>query len=256
MNVMKDMGLVKESEPFRRLLCQGMIIKDGAKMSKSKGNIVDPLAIINKYGADVLRLFILFAAPPEVDLEWSDEGIEGAHRFLNRVWRFVKQCKMSKRSKETEDKKMQRKIHQTIKKVTEDIEKFRFNTAIAGIMELLNAAGQSPAKEVLEIIVLLLAPFVPHFCEECWSLLGNKPSIFNHRWPSYNPELIKEKDVLIVIQVDGRLRDKLSIPSGTEEEVVKELVLAREKVQRWLQNRKIEKVIFLPDRLVNIVTSS
>lgn len=257
MMVMKDMGLCKESEPFKRLLCQGMVIKDGAKMSKSKGNIVDPIKIIDKYCADVLRLFVLFAAPPDTDLEWSDEGIEGANRFLNRMWRLVEEFKDSKTHQENlESQRVLRKLHQTIKKVTEDIERFHFNTAIASIMEMVNTISQfkeNCEKEILETVILLLAPFVPHFSEEAWELLGNKPSIFNQSWPKYNPKLVREEEVLIVIQINGRVRDKMVVPSGTIKEDVNKMVLNREKVQKWIANKKIEKIFFVPDKLINIV---
>ncbi len=262
---LKDIGEVKCEEPFVNLLAHGMVVKDGAKISKSKGNIVDPDIIIDRYGADVMRLFMLFAAPPEPDLEWNDEGIEGASRFLNRVWRLVKQYPVSRPARlagkpsiqcpAENDKKIQRKLQQTIKKVTEDLERFHFNTAIASLMEMTNLIGQSPSKEVLEKIILLLAPFVPHFSEECWAVLGNKPSIFGIPWPGYDKDAIREEESLIIVQVDGKLRDRVPVPAGAVEEDVRKIVLAREKVSRWLENRKIANIVFIKDKLLNIVTS-
>ncbi|OIN96533.1 leucine--tRNA ligase [Candidatus Desantisbacteria bacterium CG1_02_38_46] len=252
---LKDIGMVNNEEPFTNLLVHGMVIKDGAKMSKSKGNVVSPDEIIERYGADVLRLFMLFAAPPQPDLEWSDEGIEGANRFLNRVWRLVKQVVESEKCGGQENQRILRKLHHTIKKVTEDIERFHFNTAIASIMELINTVQQSSPirKEILETIVLLLSPFVPHICEEMWESMGNKPSIFNQSWPKYNPELIKEEETLIIIQVNGRVRDKMLVPSGISEEDVRKMVLNREKVRKWTGGKTIENIIFIPDKLINIV---
>lgn len=246
MMVLKDMELVKHSEPFQNLLCQGMVIKDGAKMSKSKGNIVEPVEMINKYGADVLRLFIFFAAPPDTDLEWSNEGIEGSSRFLNKAWRLVRQSTVNSPQSivKEENVKLKRKLHQTIKKVTEDIERFHFNTAIASIMELVNAVTsyQLPVtsktlKEILETITLLLSPFTPHICEELWEQLGNKSSIFNCSWPKYDPELIKEKETLIIIQVNGKLRDKIYIQSEISDEEVKQLVLKRDEYLDYTKNQ-------------------
>jgi len=153
------------------------------------------------------------------------------------------------------DKKIQRKLHQTIKKVTEDLERFHFNTAIASLMEMTNLIGQSPSKEVLEKIILLLAPFVPHFSEECWAVLGNKPSIFGIPWPGYDKDAIREEESLIIVQVDGKLRDRVPVPAGAVEEDVRKIVLAREKVSRWLENRKIANIVFIKDKLLNIVTS-
>ncbi|MDD5166395.1 MAG: leucine--tRNA ligase [Candidatus Omnitrophica bacterium] len=243
----KDLGMIDFSEPFTRLLTQGMVLKEGEVMSKSRGNIVDPDSIIKEYGADTLRLFILFAAPPETELEWDDRGIEGAFRFLNRVWRIQDNLK------DKADAPLIRIMHKTIKKVTEDIESFKFNTAIASIMEFVNAIYQSQAdKEVFSGLLIMLSPFVPHFAEELWQALGNKESIFKARWPEYNPAMLIEANVTIVIQVNGKVRAKIEVPSDTAEARLKELVLADEKLKPWL-NSPIKNFILVPNKLVNIV---
>ncbi|MEK7376995.1 MAG: leucine--tRNA ligase, partial [Candidatus Margulisiibacteriota bacterium] len=204
--VLYDLGLIPVDEPFKNLLTQGMVIKDGAKMSKSKGNVVDPDYIIEKYGADTARVFILFASPPERELEWSDAGVEGSYRFLNRIWRLITNdisvpCTLP-------PVPIRQKLHQTIKGVTEDIERFSFNTAIAKIMELLNELqGSRIDKKTAEIVLLLLSPFAPHIAEELWKQIGNKESILKQNWPSYDPELIKESEIEIPIQVNGKLKD-------------------------------------------------
>ena len=265
--VLKDMGLLEKSEPFQNLLCQGMVIKDGSKMSKSKGNIVDPVKIIEDYGADVIRLFILFAAPPDTDLEWNDDGIEGANRFLNRVWRMVDNHRSQMldagcQSNKEDEMQLKRKLHQTIKKITEDLDRFHFNTAISGIMELVNFISQklpSISKELtgesLKIVVLLLAPFTPHICEELWQLMGNKNSIFNSFWPSYDPQLIKEENATIVVQVNGKVRDRLVVPVGTSLEYAKEKIMKNEKILKWTENKNIENIVWIQDKLINIVVS-
>ena len=244
----KDLGIVEFAEPFNRLLTQGMVLKDGEVMSKSRGNIVDPDSIIKKYGADTLRLFILFAAPPETALEWIDRGIEGAFKFLNRVWRIQENLK------EEAHAFLIRIMHKTIKKVSEDIQAFKFNTAIAAMMELVNAIYQLGAdKEVFLNLVIMLSPFVPHFSEELWQRLGNKESIFKARWPKYDPRLLMEENVAIVIQVNGKVRSKIDVPADTLEDELKKLVLANEKLKPWIQNKPIKNFIIVPKKLVNLV---
>lgn len=244
----KDLGMIEFDEPFKRLLTQGMVLKDAEVMSKSRGNIVDPDSIIKKYGADTLRLFILFAAPPETELEWDDRGIEGASKFLNRVWRIQENLK---------DKAglvLLRVLHKTIKKVTEDIEDFKFNTAIASLMELTNAIYQSGAdKEVLQNLVILLSPIAPHFCEEIWHRLGNKESVCKTVWPKYDPKLLVEETVTIVIQVNGKVRSKIDIPADTSDEKLKILVLCDEKLKPWLAGKPLKNFVIVPKKLVNIV---
>jgi leucyl-tRNA synthetase len=253
----QDLGMVNFAEPFKRLLTQGMVLKNGEVMSKSRGNIVDPDSIIKKYGSDTLRLFILFAAPPETELEWEDRGIEGAFKFLNRVWRIVESQKTEDRKQKTEEprlKELRKKMHRTIKKVTEDIENFKFNTAIASLMELTNAIYQLGVdKEVFSNLIILLSPFVPHFSEEFWQRLGNKESILKAGWPKYNAEFLIEANITIVIQVNGKLRSKIEVPAGISEDKLKELVLADEKLKPWIQNKPIKNFIVVPQKLVNIV---
>lgn len=245
----KDLKMVDFAEPFIRLLTQGMVLKEGQVMSKSRGNIVDPDSIIKKYGADTLRLFILFAAPPETELEWDDRGIEGAFKFLNRVWRIQKNLK------EKADSALVKILHKTIKKVTEDIEGFKFNTAIASVMELVNAIYQLGAdREVFSKLIILLSPIVPHFAEELWQTLGNKDSIIKTPWPKYDPNLLVEENVTIVIQVNGKVRSKIDVPSGISEDKLKELVLADPKLRLWIQDKPIRKFIIVPQKLVNLVT--
>jgi leucyl-tRNA synthetase len=272
--VLRELGLVKDKEPFTRLLTQGMVIKDGAKMSKAKGNVVDPEYLVSKYGADTARMFCLFASPPERDLEWSDQGVEGSFRFLNRVWRLVNENHHW--VKETkpytgvtpidQDLKMLReKVHKTIKKVGEDIERFHFNTAISTIMELVNTLYQSKPKEnvdptersvfreAIETVTLLLSPFVPHIAEELWEALGKGESIIKTPWPDYDREAIVEEEVLVVIQVNGKVRDRITVPSSMGEEEIKGVALEREKIRRLIHDKAVKRVILVPKKLINIV---
>jgi len=243
-----DVGMIEFNEPFSRLLTQGMVLKDGAVMSKSRGNIVDPDSIIKKYGADTLRLFVLFAAPPETELEWDDRGIEGAFKFLNRVWRIQNNLK------DKADPVLIRTMHKTIKKVSEDIQEFKFNTAIASLMECVNAIYQLGAdKGVFLNLIIMLSPFVPHFAEELWQRLGNKESVVKAQWPKYDPQMLVEETVTIVIQVNGKLRSKIEVPSDISEDKLKELVLADAKLKPWMQNKPIKDFILVPKKLVNLV---
>ena len=244
----KDLGMVTFDEPFKRLLTQGMVLKDGEVMSKSRGNIVDPDSIIKNYGADTLRLFILFAAPPEAELEWDERGIEGANKFLNRVWRIRENLK------ETADPALIRILHRSIKKVTEDFEGFKFNTAIATLMELTNAIYSFGAdKEVFGKLIILLSPIAPHFCEELWASLGNKSSIIKAGWPQYDPGQLVEDVITLVIQVNGKVRSKIDIPADMEESQLKELVYRDEKLKQWLQDKPVKNFILVPKKLVNLV---
>ena len=244
----KDLKLIDFSEPFNCLLTQGMVLKDGEVMSKSRGNIVDPDSIIKKYGADSLRLFILFAAPPETELEWDDRGLEGAHRFLNRVWRIQDNLR------EKAGDELLRFMHKTIKRVGDDFNEFKFNTAIASLMEFTNAIYQFGAdKETFTKLIIMLSPIIPHFSEELWSLLGNKESIFKASWPKYDPGMLIEDTVEIVLQVNGKVRSKIVVPAGMSEEKIKELILTEEKLKPWLQGSPLRKIIVVPDKLVNIV---
>jgi leucyl-tRNA synthetase len=269
--VLRDMGYISCDEPFLNLLTQGMVIKDGAKMSKSKGNVVDPDALIRKYGADTARLFSLFAAPPEKDLDWSDQGVDGSFRFLNRVWKLVHDRlelvrtagSVEAGSLNSDERILRRAVHKTIRKVTEDIEeRFHFNTAIAAIMELLNTLQASELssphsgpvmKEALESMVLLLAPFVPHIAEELWQALGHAEQLSSAPWPDYDRTAVVDDELLVVVQVNGKLRSKITVPAGTDETELKSRALADEKVQPFLKDVQVRKVICVPGKLVNIV---
>ena len=277
--VLYDIGIVNFNEPFKNLFTQGMIIKDGAKMSKSKGNVVSPDILIDKYGADTLRLYTLFIGPPERDAEWNDRGVIGAYRFLNRLWQKV--TEFGVRSSEfgviphsefripnSEDARtIHRQTHLTIKKVTEDIEdSWHFNTAIASIMELFNSVEKfqplpdetekfNVLRMSLESIISLLAPFVPHICEELWEMMGHKPSIFSLPWPSYNEAATKAEEIEMVIQINGKVRSRLVVPADMPEDDLRQRALEDEKIKTFLDGKKINKVILVQKKLVNIVTA-
>lgn len=266
--VLYDAGMVSTDEPFKSLLTQGMVLKDGAKMSKSKGNVVSPDEIIEQYGADTGRLFILFAAPPDRDLEWSDSGVEGSYRFLNRVWRVVGEHKHIFEDRpqavpdvDKESKALNRTLHYTIKKVTEDVgTRYNFNTAISAIMELVNAVQSYPQTadrgtlaDAIEHIVLLLAPFTPHIAEELWQQIGHRDSVHEQAWPTFDEAALALDEVELAVQVNGKVRDKLTVPVGADNKEVEEMALARSKVQQQLNGKTVHKVIVVPKKLVNIV---
>lgn len=272
--VLHDAGLVEAVEPFTNLLTQGMVIKDGTKMSKSKGNVVDPEEIFAKYGADTARLFILFAAPPDKDLEWSDRGVEGSWRFLNRVWRLVRghmdvfaAVADTKTPLARAERDLRRKVHSTILKVSEDVEeRFNFNTAIAAIMELVNEIyhyvdnvapkkqNQAIIKEAIENLLLLLSPFAPHITDELWQQTGHQGSIHLENWPKWDEAALVAEELTIVVQVDGRVRDRLVVPADSSKEQVEELALTSPRVQPQLDGKHVVKVITVPGKLINIVT--
>ena len=264
--VLRDLGYISSTEPFRRLLTQGMVIKDGAKMSKSKGNVVDPDDIINQYGADTARLFILFAAPPEKDLEWSDEGVEGAYRFLNRLWRLVYKYRDLKSGdveiKGERLKELNYQIHSTIKRVSSDFEAYHFNTAIAACMEFVNYLYDfEPRTEdekklyarALEELLKLLSPIAPHITEELWSLTGHSSFLIEEKWPEYNEAFTVKDTTTIAITVNGKLRDTLEFPRGVSEDEVFKKALESPKIQRHIEGKEIVKRIFVKDKLLNIV---
>ncbi|MDD5236537.1 MAG: leucine--tRNA ligase [Candidatus Omnitrophica bacterium] len=269
---LKDIGMLDLSasggdEPFINLLTQGMVLKEGEVMSKSRGNIVEPDGMIKNYGADSLRLYILFAAPPEIEMNWDDRAIEGAFRFLNRVWRLLDTLNLkfppavdqpSSEKEKTLDKRKEliRKTHLTIKEVSEDIQEFKFNTAISNIMELVNTIYQnidSDIEEAVKTVVLLLSPICPHMAEEMWQSLGNKESIFKAPWPRFDPALIQEEKINWVVQVNGKVRSNIETPLDIGEEELKSLILSDERVKTWMNNQAIKKFIVVPKKLVNIV---
>jgi leucyl-tRNA synthetase len=308
--VLKDQGLLKFKEPFTRLLTQGMVCKETAscakhgnllpeevkvvggnrfcvhcdepvtlgrveKMSKSKKNVIDPNTLLEKYGADTTRFFCLFAAPPERDLEWSEQGVEGGSRFLNRVWRLTTEWMDrvkgaaafdgSPADLEGAEKDLYKKTHQTIMKVTRDIEdRYHFNTAISAIMELFNTMSAIEEDErkpqqvavmrfAMQTLTLLLAPIVPHFAEELWETLGNSSSILLAPWPSYLEAALEKDELLIVIQVNGKLRSKFSVSTDADEETIKQMALDDERVKKFTDGQDIKKVIYVKEKLVNIV---
>ena len=265
--VLYDSGLISFQEPFKSLLTQGMVLKDGAKMSKSKGNVVSPNEIIEKYGADTGRLFILFAAPPDRDLDWSDSGVEGSHRFLNRVWRLVVQnldtltTDHEVKAETDEEKELRRTIHVTIKKATEDIDlRSNFNTAISSVMELVNKIYSYSAegnrglfKNAIETVVQLLAPMTPHITEELWEMMGHTESIHQVAWPSYNEEYLVLDEVEMAVQINGKVRAKIMVSSSATKEEVEQLVVADEKVKEQIGDKQIRKLIVVPGKLINIV---
>lgn len=271
--VLKDAGLVEFDEPFTNLLTQGMVIKDGSKMSKSKGNVVSPEEIIKKYGADTARLFILFAAPPERDLEWSDQGVEGAWRFIQRVWRIILSYADKVKENPTfdvkaltkEEKELFRILNVTIEKVTEDIgTRSTFNTAISSIMELVNAfyvfkvfkdgnLNAGLAREVVINLIKLLAPFAPHVTEELWQQIGQTGSVHHTTWPTFDPKATIADEVEVVVQVNGKLRSKIMVSSSATREAQQEIALADEKIKGLIEGKTIVKVISVPKKLVNIV---
>lgn len=270
--VMHDLGLVDAEEPFDNLLTQGMVIKDGAKMSKSLGNIVSPEEIQAKYGADTARLFILFAAPPEKELDWSDAGVEGSYRFLNRVYRlvqeYVNEIRGDFRGSETitirsaEDKTLNFQLNATVKKVTEDAGgRFSFNTAISSIMELVNALYKYKQGEVnvplmndaIEKLILILNPFVPHITEELWNDLGHKDRVYQQNWPEFDPAALELESVEIIVQVNGKLKDKMAFDKNAEKSAIEEAALASERVQDAIAGKSVVKTIVVPNKLINFV---
>lgn len=271
--VFKDFGYITAEEPFENLLTQGMVLKDGSKMSKSKGNVVSPEEIINKYGADTARLFILFAAPPERDLEWNDRAVEGCFRFLNRVWRLIYTSKetISKVSGEIKyseltkvDKDLLRITHSTIQRITSDLsERFNFNTAISRIMELVNAAydykdkeeniNPLVLKEAVETIVLTLMPFSPHIAEELWAELGKTELLVKTNWPEVTEEYLAEDEVEVVLQINGKVRDKIKVPADLNKEEMEKFAMDSSRIKELTEGKAIKKVIVVPKKIVNIV---
>jgi leucyl-tRNA synthetase len=272
--VMRDLGLVKNDEPARRLFTQGMVIKDGAKMSKSKGNVVSPDDMVARYGADATRMYALFAAPPDRDLDWQEDGVAGVSRFLGRVWRLVNKYAPEARqaaspqhsSKTQKGEALIRKMHQTIARITLDFEgRWHFNTCVAAIMEFVNelqaadaqlAAGEIPAPvvhELLRTLALLLAPFAPFFAAELWEHLGEEGAILRAPWPKSDPELAREDEIEIPIQINGKLTAVVRVAAGADAKTIEAAALADERVRTRTAGKAIAKVIVVPGRAVNLV---
>jgi len=274
--VMRDLGLIQHSEPAARLFTQGMVLKGGTAMSKSKGNVVGAHEMADKYGADTGRLYTLFAAPPEKDLEWSEESIDGAWRFLNRAYRLIERhasslgnagaIEVGASGATEKEKRLLRKAHQTLQRVTSDFEtRWHFNSAIALIMELTNEVyGQEPLeegvrpgvqKEVLELLTLMLAPMTPHIAEEMWEMLGHSNGLWTAAWPSANADLAKDDEVEVPVQVNGKLRGKLKVAAGTGQEELVKLALAEHVISQHLDGKRIVKVVYVPNKLLNLVVA-
>ncbi|HHJ16763.1 MAG TPA: leucine--tRNA ligase [Gammaproteobacteria bacterium] len=268
--LMRDLGLVKHDEPFKRLLTQGMVNKDGSKMSKSKGNTVDPQSLIDQYGADTVRLFMMFAAPPEQSLEWSDSGVEGASRFLKRLWKAVSAHlsagvapALDVAALNAEQKAFRCKLHETISKVSDDIgRRYTFNTAIAANMELLNelghfnddsAPGRALVQEALEAAVLMLAPIVPHICHELWQALGHDTALVDCAWPQADADAMRRDSIELVVQVNGKVRGKIAVAADADRQTIETCALAEPNVQRNMEGKTLRKIIVVPGRLVNLV---
>jgi leucyl-tRNA synthetase len=259
--MMRDIGLIRNNEPVRRMFTQGMVIAEGQKMSKSKGNVVGADSLAAELGTDTARLFVLFAAPPEKEVDWRREGAEGVYRFLGRVYRFATRNVGSAGGSGESDRKVLRKLHQTVKKITEDFEtRWHFNTCIASIMELVNVLYAEEAQisaaampEVLEKLALLLAPFAPYVSQEIWEEQGREGPVFRQPWPSFDPELAKEDEAEIVVQVNGKLRARMYAAFGTSKEELEARALADDKIKAMLDGKQVVKAIVVPDKLVNLV---
>jgi leucyl-tRNA synthetase len=279
----KDLGLIDFDEPFKHLFTQGMICKKGPdgnlyKMSKSKGNVVSPEELLKKYGADTVRLYTLFIGPPEKEAEWQDSGVEGASRFLKRIWRRValntallqevKGRPVDLTTMADDERDLYRKTNETIQQITRGLDgAFTFNTAIAAIMELMNAIDQLKVsdessesakivyRDAVENVILLISPFAPHIAEELWVALGHEAGIMNAEWPTVNEEALKRDEIDMVVQVNGKVRDKIKVPSSAGKDEIEAIAMASEKIQTWLEGKTIRKVIVVPGRLVNIAVS-
>ena len=268
---LNDLGLVKFREPFKKLLCQGMVLKDGSKMSKSKGNTVNPQELIDVYGADTVRLFSMFASPPEQSLEWSNDGVKGSHKFLNKLWNLS--SKLANQTVKNENsaldlKPLEIKLNQTIKKVSDDFERRNsFNTAIAAIMELLNNIPKDFMKDeitederklfkkLIDSSLLMLSPIAPHITHELWNKLENGKEILNECWPEFDPNLLEEKNYKMIVQVNGKLRGSLMLDEEKSKEEIIELSKEVENVRKYILDKEISKTIFVKKKLVNFVVN-
>src|SRR5205814_1077639 len=267
--VLRDLGFLRLDEPFRDLLTQGMVIKDGAKMSKSKGNVVDPDYLVERYGADTARLFCLFQAPPEKDLDWSDQGVEGMQRFLHRLWRLVHALAPRLAASGTplpaplsaDDRELHRRTHETIRRVSDDVvERLHFNTAVAAVMDLVNALGDasgqtSPAvlREAIDATLLLLAPFVPHVASELWEAADHARSLDAERWPAADPGALARELIELPVQVNGKLRGRITVPADADEAQAVAAALADPHIRAHVAGRPVRKVVFVPGRMLNLI---
>jgi leucyl-tRNA synthetase len=271
--LMRDEGLLNSDEPFTRLLTQGMVLKDGAKMSKSKGNTVDPQSLIDTYGADTVRLFSMFAAPPEQSLEWSEDGVEGAHRFLKRLWRLVDgyagepagAAPPDAGSLDAGQRDLRRKTHETIAKVSDDYGRRQtFNTAIAAVMELCNEVsrfedrsdtGRAVVHEALDAVVRLLCPIVPHLAHHLWERLGETSDVMYAPWPQVDDDALTRDSIEIVVQVNGKVRARMEVPADADRDALEAAAMAQDNAQRFYADKTVRKVIVVPGKLVNIVAN-
>ncbi len=269
--LMRDEGLIKSDEPFSHLLTQGMVLKDGSKMSKSKGNTVDPQGLIDQYGADTVRLFTMFASPPDQSLEWDDKGVEGASRFLKRLWNIATATAehaavpLDPGSLSEQQKAVRRKLHETMRKVSDDIgRRYTFNTAIAAIMELLNELGRfdddseqgrAVMHEAIVAVVLMLSPIVPHITQNLWQQLGHESLVAEQAWPDYDESALERDSIELVVQVNGKLRSKINVPVDADNDAIENIALNDEKIQLNIQDKTVRKVIVVPGRLVNLVVA-
>jgi len=270
---LRDMGMVEESEPFTNLLCQGMVLKDGFKMSKSKGNTIDPNDLVKKYGADSLRLFVMFAAPPDQSFEWSDKGIQGSHRFLKRIWNLVYnhidaglKFKQSFNTKNKNVLALRNKTHRTLSKVKDDYKRrHSFNTAIASIMELSNSIPKeflskesdiyerSSAEEAIKYILIMLSPITPHITHFLWKEMGSKKAIIDVNWPNTIDELLVKETLELAIQINGKLRTTLKVRSEDNEDEILKIVAKDKKIENYIKGKKITRHIYVEGKLVNLV---
>jgi leucyl-tRNA synthetase len=260
--MMRDLGIIANDEPTKKLFTQGMVIRDGAKMSKSRGNVINADEIVGPYGADAARMFVLFAAPPEKEVDWTDAGIEGIYRFIGRVYRFAtRNLPPEKPGDGSSDTKVLRKLHQTVRKITSDFDtRWHFNTSIASLMELVNELYADESRispvvmaDVLKHLALLLSPFAPYVAQEIWDAQGGEGVVFKQKWPPFDPDLAREPEAEVVVQINGKLRSRITVPFGTERSELEKLAMEDEKIKPLLTGKTVVKVIFVPDKLVNLV---
>jgi len=268
--VLRDEGLLNSNEPFKKLLTQGMVLKDGAKMSKSKGNVVAPEGLIKKYGADTVRLFMMFAAPPELSLEWSDSGVEGSYRFLKKLWKFAAQNEtvikaLQKKEMAITDsalQKIQRETHQILQQANQDMERQQFNTVVSASMKLLNLlqtvdvaseAGQKIISDGLSILLRLLSPIVPHITHHLWQQLGYGDNILDADWPREDANMMQSSQYELMVQINGKLRDKITVNADQDDASIQAQALSSDNVKRMIENQTVQRVIIVPKRLINIV---